>query len=172
MKKIDISGKRYDNLTVIEFSHSNRGNKDRYWKLICDCGELCYATQSSLERGRRNFCKKCNDIKSKKSAINIIYKSYEKNAINRNYIFEITINDFEKLIFQNCDYCGFKPINKSKNNMKFKFKYNGIDRIDNKLGYTLDNCITCCKYCNSAKKDNNVEEFKEWLNYIKNTNCK
>ena len=55
--------------------------------------------------------------------------------------------------------------------MKYKFNYNGIDRVDNKIGYTLKNCVTCCKYCNNAKKDNDVDEFKEWLEYVKTINC-
>ena len=171
MRAVDIQGERFDNLTVIKFSHYGRGGKDKYWKLLCDCGEFCYATQSCLKRGRRNFCKKCNNKKSNNSGINILYKSYKRNANNRNYIFELSFIDFENLIFKNCYYCGFKPSNKSKKTMKYKFNYNGIDRVDNKIGYTLKNCVTCCKYCNNAKKDNDVDEFKEWLEYVKTINC-
>lgn len=38
MRVVDICGERFDNLTVIKFSHYSRGGKDKYWKLLCDCG--------------------------------------------------------------------------------------------------------------------------------------
>ncbi len=43
------------------------------------------------------------------------------------------------------------------------FVYNGIDRLDNALGYTLDNCVPCCKRCNQAKNNMGLKEFRAWL---------
>ena len=33
------------------------------------------------------------------------------------------------------------------------------DRVDSSLGYTVSNCVPCCKYCNQAKNDRSVSEF-------------
>lgn len=41
--------------------------------------------------------------------------------------------------------------------------YNGIDRIDNSKGYNLDNCVTCCTQCNTAKMQETEEDFKKWI---------
>lgn len=41
--------------------------------------------------------------------------------------------------------------------------YNGIDRIDDSIGYTIDNCVTCCRTCNWAKGN---KDYSEFLFYI------
>lgn len=43
------------------------------------------------------------------------------------------------------------------------FKYNGLDRIDNSVGYTEDNCVPCCAVCNRAKNSMGYNEFIEYL---------
>lgn len=48
------------------------------------------------------------------------------------------------------------------------FLFNGIDRTYNSGSYTLDNVKTCCKNCNSMKKDLSPEEFLNIINLIHN----
>lgn len=43
---------------------------------------------------------------------------------------------------------------------------NGIDRVDNTKGYHIDNCVTCCTYCNSAKMGRSLEEFIDWVKQL------
>ena len=43
------------------------------------------------------------------------------------------------------------------------FVYNGLDRVDNEKGYTIDNVVPCCKHCNYAKRNRSVEEFIDWI---------
>lgn len=31
------------------------------------------------------------------------------------------------------------------------YEYNGVDRLDNALGYTRENCVPACRPCNAAK---------------------
>lgn len=38
---------------------------------------------------------------------------------------------------------------------------NGIDRVDNSLGYILSNVVSCCKICNYMKKDLSEQEFQD-----------
>ena len=40
--------------------------------------------------------------------------------------------------------------------------------MDNTLGYTEDNCVTCCKICNRMKDTLTVEDFKEHIKTILN----
>ena len=43
-----------------------------------------------------------------------------------------------------------------------------IDRIDNSLGYCIENCVLACALCNMAKSDKfDYEEFKRVGNVIK-----
>jgi hypothetical protein len=40
---------------------------------------------------------------------------------------------------------------------------NGIDRVDNSIGYIKSNSVTCCSQCNFAKNDISLYE---WLSYL------
>ena len=37
--------------------------------------------------------------------------------------------------------------------------FNGVDRYDNELGYTVENCVPCCTRCNRMKSDMSVDDF-------------
>jgi hypothetical protein len=39
------------------------------------------------------------------------------------------------------------------------FIYNGIDRVDNNKGYTIENCVPCCTAVNYAKLDMSYSDF-------------
>lgn len=72
------------------------------------------------------------------------------------------------MIQQRCHYCDSPPIVFYK---KLKSRegvtYNGIDRVDSSGGYTLNNVVTCCKFCNFAKSRWSVEEFTAWLDRVR-----
>jgi hypothetical protein len=73
---------------------------------------------------------------------------------------------------KNCTYCGSRPVTESYSMSKFRnkelslYKYNGLDRINNKLGYEKNNIVPCCAMCNRMKLDHKVEEFKKHINKI------
>jgi len=73
------------------------------------------------------------------------------------------------MVKKRCHYCKTKPMSTTKTinqhgHNKGHFLYNGIDRVDNKLGYILGNCVPCCKQCNYAKYTQTYEVF---IDYIK-----
>lgn len=41
---------------------------------------------------------------------------------------------------------------------------NGMDRVLNSQGYTIENCVTCCKICNRAKSNLTIAD---WVTYLK-----
>lgn len=45
---------------------------------------------------------------------------------------------------------------------------NGIDRVDSKIGYYIDNCVTCCTMCNYMKQAHSKESFLEQVKKIYN----
>lgn len=57
----------------------------------------------------------------------------------------LTFEEFKNIISKPCHYCG--------EHSKF-----GIDRADNSIGYTFDNCRSCCWKCNKTKRDILTEE--------------
>lgn len=43
------------------------------------------------------------------------------------------------------------------------FVYSGLDRVDSKRGYTLNNVVPACIICNRAKTDLTREEWVAWI---------
>jgi hypothetical protein len=83
-----------------------------------------------------------------------------RKAISRGLVFNLSKLQCSELMCAPCNYCGrlFDPsIN----------YYNGIDRIDNNIGYILSNSVSCCKYCNFAKNNMTIESFILWIKRIK-----
>lgn len=73
------------------------------------------------------------------------YRSEMKSKL----VFDISYELFVDLIHDNCFYCG-----QSANE-----KRNGVDRIDNTLGYSKENVVPCCFKCNQLKGKLSVNEF-------------
>lgn len=42
----------------------------------------------------------------------------------------------------------------------------GLDRVNNALGYSLENVLPCCKYCNRARCDDPIDSFLKWLEKV------
>lgn len=40
-----------------------------------------------------------------------------------------------------------------------RYIYNGVDRMNNSLGYINKNCVSCCKICNYMKLEMSISEF-------------
>ncbi len=53
-----------------------------------------------------------------------------------------------------------------KNPEAVNFKYNGVDRIDNAIGYTKENCVPCCAICNNSKSTLSLKDWLEWIERI------
>jgi len=82
------------------------------------------------------------------------YTKYKTRAEEKNLAFELSKEEFFNLQENNCYLCDRLSENTRKN---------GIDRIDNNLGYTLDNTASCCSDCNYMKRDHNLQVFLDHL---------
>jgi len=172
--RLDLSGKEINGVKIIGYS-STKDNRS-HWYCLCRCGNYFETMGKSLKSGNTKSCgcsqKKhigdFNRLKPGESAFNKIYNTYLARAIKKNLEFTISKEDFKKLTKQDCFYCGIEPLQESyanKNYNKTNYIYNGVDRIDNNLGYTENNSVPCCKHCNTMKMSLSVEDF---LNRVKN----
>lgn len=173
-KLIDETGNRYGRLLVLEFAGVNKYGK-AIWLCKCDCSGEVIIGGCSLRNGDTQSCgcysreqtSKANSLPKGKAACNRLMLNYKYNAKNRDYAWELTDDEFRKLTQQDCFYCDTPPsqiFNPKRCNGKFT--YSGIDRIDNSLGYTLNNCVACCKHCNIAKNNRPMSEFEDWIRQI------
>lgn len=74
------------------------------------------------------------------------YRSYKRRAERDGRYFELTEEQFNELTKKNCVYCDRPPSQKWG-----LYTYNGLDRLDNLRGYSLDNIAPCCWECNRIK---------------------
>ncbi len=74
----------------------------------------------------------------------VFYSKYKKRAVQKGLAFELSVEDFDKLILENCYICGKKTD---------ETHTNGVDRFDNQQGYTFHNSNACCGECNGMKKE-------------------
>jgi hypothetical protein len=86
-----------------------------------------------------------------------------RNSASSQYIEgDITLEQFYQLTASNCYYCEQPPSNKRLKNWG-AFIYNGLDRLDSSLPHNYDNVVPCCKWCNTAKGQLTLTQFKEWI---------
>lgn len=98
------------------------------------------------------------------SNYNRLLRQYKRQAKHRRFEFNLSEIEFKALTSGNCFYCGIEPRQIMKNkDANGGFVYNGIDRIDNAVGYTTTNCVSCCKLCNRAKGSLSQKEWQEWV---------
>lgn len=143
--------------------------------ILCQCS-VCkikkYVRQDQLDSGNQKSIRcKCG-IKTRtrrgygEASFRNLYQKYGCGAKSRNIKFDLSEDDFRKFTKQNCFYCNKTPsqIGRYKD-CNGGYIYNGIDRVNNDLGYTMENSVTCCKYCNYMKRELTVEQF---FNHIEN----
>jgi ribosomal protein S27E len=170
MNKIKtLEGKRFRKLLVVS---RYREGSTTFYNCQCDCGKTTIVTHSNLKSGSTKSCgclipetrggerKPLEDV-----IVKSILGAYKRNAKNRNYIWALEHKHFLSLIKGNCYYCGISPNHKVAWHYKYEkesLPFNGIDRVDNSIGYTTENCVSCCRTCNNAKNNLTIEEFKNW----------
>lgn len=184
-RKVDLLGERFGRLVVIKLVGSK--HFQRFWLCQCDCGNITEVKTSSLTRRKRPTkscgCAQRDSAKTSvkaahkawvlpkgEAARNKLYYTYKRNAGMRSLLFSLSIEEFTVLTSSNCYYCGTPPAMNAAYHLHVNgdYFYNGLDRIDNEIGYLSDNVVPCCKHCNLAKHTLGRDEFIEWVDRVYN----
>ena len=78
-KLIDITGNKYNRLTVLEKT-SQKSGSNYLWKCLCDCGNETLATKPALQSGHKKSCG-CLHIEQRSQ----LGKSKGKNLMNQTF---------------------------------------------------------------------------------------
>lgn len=193
MKKLDLMGKTFGKLTVVG-AYINDKHGHARWKCKCSCGnsKLRIVNGDNLIRGRTKQCSICRLAQFRKSVIgkvrkkpckyehwrkpvfmsvvNELYNNYKNQCKRNGREFLILKELFHKLITSNCEYCGIPPNREYKNGKQkqYTWKVNGVDRIDNDIGYLDSNVVSCCAECNRMKNTLNKDVFLDRVTRIYN----
>lgn len=178
----DYSGRRFGRWLVQSLSHRDydaRGDTRTFYNCVCDCGtERIVATVSLVtaqskscgclhkevarENGKKNGGSQ--KLPMGEAAFNQLYGRYKHSAKRCGRTFSISKDLFRTLTEGRCHYCNAAPskIAGMKGNHGM-YIYNGIDRIDNEVGYEPSNCVSCCATCNYMKRDIDYVVFTTWI---------
>lgn len=164
----DLTGQAFDQLTVL--GQGDRGPSGQIrWDCQCTCGNRVAVRTAALRNGHTRSCGCLREVNKggrptrngRSRAYTRVWYIYQYAAKKRNREFALSEQEFDKLISSNCTYCGVPP--SQKTHYSETFYYNGIDRIDNNLGYVSGNVVTSCHTCNQAKHKMTEAEFREWI---------
>ena len=101
-----------------------------------------------------------NRLPKGESLKNNVLGVYKRNAHNREIKWSLTDERFKALIILPCHYCGIVSSMVATAKCLFgDLAHNGVDRVNNKLGYTVENSVPCCKLCQKMKGTMSHEEF-------------
>jgi hypothetical protein len=171
---IDETGNTYGRLTVLERAENSPRGQAR-WLCRCSCGALTVVRGNHLRNGNTKSCG-CfhHDIialPEGRAAARQVLRTYKRGAEKHTPLlsFDLTEEQFIALAQQSCYYCGTEPTQVMRGqDYHGTFTYNGIDRLNNDVGYTVENCVPCCKWCNYAKRERTLNEFLCWIGRVYN----
>ncbi len=149
----------------------------------CSCGRVRVMQLNNIRssNSRSCGCKKFGYPSYKTpyghAAAKTLYGNYKRGALQRNYCFELSFETFMHITSSTCFHCGALPsqlINlihskgkhAGKQRVNGSYTYNGIDRLDNAMGYTLENSVPSCSICNVMKWTLSVDEFHQHIRKI------
>lgn len=194
-RAIALAGDVHGGMTLKSFSHVDK-NGNACWNFICHCGKEATNRLHAMKKGTVKSCGCLSwryNIVTEASIINgVINKVYKRYVKRHELISEelcISREKFYELSQKECYYCGKFKSNRHNPTFNNKgimypsvdtntsthidfpsvyYEYNGLDRVENEKGYTENNVVTCCRWCNQMKLDRSQNEFFEHISNIYN----
>lgn len=165
--KSEYLNKKINNLTILEIK---KGHNCTLCVCKCDCGNIVEKIMSAVVKGDVKSCgclkeKTLENLKNKAHlskdtvAFNAFYGRYFRSAKNRKIEFDLSKEQFKEVSDRKCSYCGSPPEEKSGVRTGEVYISNGINRIDNNIGYIENNIISSCYMCNKMKHTHDVNSF-------------
>jgi hypothetical protein len=176
---IDMTGWKFGKWTVLhrDSSKASKGGRVR-WECECECGSRLVIDGGQLRSGTTKGCRKCHLKKLRALSFIVCRKGPYTRAFNclvraargKGRMHTLTLNEYIGLVKPSiCHWCD-GPLSCTeyfvKNNPDACRAY-CIDRLDNSVGYTLENCVPCCSKCNYDRGSLDVEEWTAVVNVRK-----
>jgi hypothetical protein len=135
-------------------------------RLLYDCKSCgCLSTQQGPEK-----------MPPGEASCRTAIRNYQRYAAKRCQEFALTNEQFRYITKQNCYYCNKEPAQRLRMSKNGFYIYNGIDRLNNNIGYVYENCVPCCHQCNRMKstltEDEFIDHLRKIINHRENMNAK
>jgi len=171
---VDLVGKKFNRLLVIKKLDRTK-DKHLRWLCKCDCGKETIIPGRNLTHNLARSCGCYIIDKLRKRPFDWIFNILKKTARGCGRDCTLTYEDFINFTkITNCHYCG-ELIKWKKHKEKNVRSAYYLDRKNNNVGYTKNNCVVCCTDCNRLKSNEFThDEFLKIgnvLKEIKKTRC-
>ena len=155
----NLTGKVFGKLTVMSrVTPVHSGGS--VWLCRCECGKIKPIKRSGLVRGVQS----CGCLRGLFMGHVLPLRPYEalynrlRSVNETRCAVDITYEDFLSFVTEKvCHYCGAGV--HWQEFIGIPMPYN-LDRMNNDLGYSKDNCVVCCARCNRGK--GSKFSYKEW----------
>lgn len=149
----NLVNKKFNKLSVISKAYVDKRDCSTYFNCKCDCGKDCIKKGSDVKSGHTKSCGNCpkTDIIPQ-----FIFGKISNNASQRKIHFNITKSDIEQLWINQNGKCALSGVDihiSQKIKELHTLTTASLDRIDNNIGYEL----------------NNIQWVHKWINIIKYT---
>lgn len=151
------------------------GLQFRSVRCMCSCGKETVVHAAALKAGATQSCG-CLHVEvlqrglaPGESALHSLFLRCQSNALIRGREFTLTLSEAKVIFDSPCHYCGVppsmikRPPTPLRNHREgMNYAYNGLERVDNALGYTRSNVVPACWPCNRSKSSMSADEFLTW----------
>lgn len=171
-KKIDHTGNKYGHLEMLMPLPPTNPHKT-LWLAKCDCGNQVEICARQARAGRIKTCGKCehhrrltssrNASKSHKEWVRILFSRYLRESVRRQVPWDLTPDQFTKIIKNSCTLCGEMPANRVQGSRQ---RYTPILLVERARGYTEENSIPCCLQCRQVVGQLNLARFLDIVTKI------
>ncbi len=193
--KNNLINQKFGSLLVVEKAKQHGPGRVAVWRCLCDCGKEAFKIKAALIKPKIVSCG-CRiqerfiltgagrrDPSPTMSSYRKLYGEYKSRTTKR---FSLKLEQFISLISKNCFYCDAPPSKTKNANLTKSGKYrtsnkqridqatiyyNGLDKINPKKGYTINNVLPACWICNRAKSDTSYERFLLYLKQVSKSWC-
>jgi hypothetical protein len=124
--------------------------------------------EKERERGRRRYAENLEKERQRAATHTRTIADIKRSALRRNLCYDLTDEYAANITDEPCFYCGEETTISRRN---------GIDRLNNSIGYAIENCVSCCNICNMMKRCLDPTTFVERCRQISmyhegvGTNC-
>jgi len=126
-----------------------------------------FSNNNSRKDGKSSLCKQCvrldrflnrstrleNDKKYRDKP-EVRFKTYKASAASRGFLWTLNFRQFMTFWKKPCSHCGVD------------IETIGLDRVDSKVPYQMDNLEPCCSTCNRLKSDWSTADWYEHMDTI------
>lgn len=162
-KECKFCGKKFEDNKLETKLYCSKTCKSKYWQGV-EGKDVCNLRAKRYREGIKNnpelYKKELEKRREFEKLPKYKYRSIKSEAKQRSYTFDLTLDEYKDNFFNKpCYYCGDKT-------------QNGIDRVDNSIGYELYNCVPCCETCNGMKSNTSTSDFFSQIEKIYNKHCR